>query len=380
MDISLDLFPGEDEFSILNTNLPLSEKLITLHRVIAQHFDFIERIAVALYEPETGYLKTFLSSDRDGVSPITAYRKPLRESTSLSQIARSRRPRALNDLDQVLAGSPIEQKVKRHGFVASYTVPMYHQEDLSGFVFFNSTRKHVFFGHTVHHLNMLSHLISLMVMNDLTLIGTLAATIRTATGFVRSRDFETGAHLERMASYARMIAMTLAKSHSLSDEFIEHLFLFAPLHDIGKMAIPDRVLLKPGKLDDDELAVMRTHTTKGAEIVDTMVANMKMGNFSSISILRNLVEYHHEVLDGSGYPKGLTGDQIPIEARIVAVADIFDALTSERPYKRAWTNEEAFAELTRQSGLRLDASCVEAVVGNVKEILRIQKTFVETPL
>jgi HD-GYP domain-containing protein (c-di-GMP phosphodiesterase class II) len=378
MDAPTDYFPKDDNFAVLNTNLPLSEKLLVIHRVIAQQLTFLDRIAVALYEADTGFLKTFLSSDRDGKAPIATYRMELKNSPSLSAIAETRKPRVINDIDLALSGSDLEQRIRRKGYLASYTVPMFFQDRFSGLVFFNASRKYVFKGAVIQHLNMLAHLLALTVMNDLSRIGTLTASIRIATGFMRSRDFETGGHLERMAHYSRLIAMTIASERNLSDEYIEHLFLFSPLHDIGKLGIPDRVLLKPGKLDDAEKALMMTHTVKGAEMVDLMVRNFDMGQLPLTAILRNLVEFHHEALDGSGYPKGLVGEAIPIEARIIAVADIFDALTSNRPYKKAWPNDEALAELRRLAGTKVDAACVEALAGNVREIERIQSSFAET--
>jgi HD-GYP domain-containing protein (c-di-GMP phosphodiesterase class II) len=257
---------------------------------------------------------------------------------------------------------------------------MFHHEQLAGFVFFNSCRKNVFAEQAVQHLNMIGHLLALTVMNDLSSISTLAASVRTATEFVRSRDFETGAHLERMAHYARLIAMGVAERYGLSDEFIEHLFLFAPLHDIGKLAIPDRVLLKPGRLDEEEFATMRGHATHGGEMVDAMIANMGIGSLPFVDMLRNIAHLHHEALDGTGYPQQLKGDEIPIEARIIAVADIFDALTSVRPYKGAWSNEEAFAELYRLADGKVSRDCVEALEASEAEILTIQARCRDLPL
>jgi len=154
-------------------------------------------------------------------------------------------------------------------------------------------------------------------------------------------------------------------------------FLFSPLHDIGKIAISDTILHKPGNLDEQERATMQTHARKGREIIDNMLRDHGLDSFESIDILRNIAEFHHEAPDGSGYPAGLHDNEIPLEARITAVADVFDALTSQRPYKPAWSNDEAFAMLRRLAGEKLDRDCVQALIDNRKAVEEIQREFAE---
>jgi HD-GYP domain-containing protein (c-di-GMP phosphodiesterase class II) len=151
-------------------------------------------------------------------------------------------------------------------------------------------------------------------------------------------------------------------SRGLGDEFAERVFLFAPLHDIGKIGVPDSILQKPGALDAAERRVMETHVTKGCDVLDKVISHFGLHNQADAAIMRNIVACHHELLDGSGYPHRLAGDAIPIEARVVTVADIFDALTSTRPYKAPWSVRDALAELARmaQAG-KLDAGCVAAL-------------------
>jgi two-component system response regulator RpfG len=175
------------------------------------------------------------------------------------------------------------------------------------------------------------------------------------------RDEETGYHLIRMSRYSRLIASAIG----LERDEAETIELAAPLHDIGKIGIPDQILLKPSKLDEAEWQVMRRHPVIGHEILKGSASKyVRMGALIALG--------HHEKYDGSGYPNGLVGDHIPLCARIVAVADVYDALTSIRPYKAAWASEKAFEYLLSQRGRHFDPRLIEAFAALQKEILEIQ--------
>jgi HD-GYP domain-containing protein (c-di-GMP phosphodiesterase class II) len=183
-----------------------------------------------------------------------------------------------------------------------------------------------------------------------------------------------------MANYSRLIAREVAGKYRLNDDLVEHIFLFSPLHDIGKIGIPDSILLKPAKLTDEEFDLMKTHTLKGTEIIDRMLENFGLNDMPHVDALRNIALHHHEALNGSGYPGGLVEEEIPVEAKIVAVADVFDALTSHRPYKEAWSNDRAFALLREMAGTKFDRDCVEALAAAREEVEAVQQRFREDPL
>jgi two-component system response regulator RpfG len=175
------------------------------------------------------------------------------------------------------------------------------------------------------------------------------------------RDEETGYHLIRMSRYSRLIANAIG----LEPDEAETVELAAPLHDIGKIGIPDHILLKTDKLDGAEWEVMRRHPVIGHEILKGSASKyVRMGALIALG--------HHEKYDGCGYPNGLVGDHIPLCARIVAVADVYDALTSVRPYKNAWPSEQAFEYVTSQSGRHFDPRMVEAFNGMKKQVLQVQ--------
>lgn len=178
------------------------------------------------------------------------------------------------------------------------------------------------------------------------------------------RDPETGAHIQRMANYSRLIAEQLGLSGTEQDLILRA----APMHDVGKIAIPDHILLKPGRLDADELAIMRSHAEKGYEIL----RGSKSGLLDAAAVIART---HHEKWDGSGYPHGLRGEGIPLHGRIVAVADVFDALTTERPYKQAWEMERATRFLHENAGVHFDPACTQAFLARLDDALQIRASY-----
>jgi HD-GYP domain-containing protein (c-di-GMP phosphodiesterase class II) len=335
---------------------------------------------VAIYDPKTRVLKAFAHSS-GGDDPLPHHQAVLDDVPSLKRLADERRPRVLNRIPgDAEARSEHARRLGIAGYRASYTVPMFADGEFFGFVFFDSHAEDVLSPIALAQLNVFGHLVTLMTVRELAALRTLSAAIESARHMVHARDTETGCHLDRMARYARLIARSLADRHGLDDETIERIQLYAPLHDIGKIGIPDAVLLKPGALSEDERGVMRGHPEKGAAIIEDLVANFGLGSLKDTAFLRNIALCHHECWDGSGYPAGLAGEAIPLEARIVSTADVFDALTSARPYKRAFTNDEAFEIMGRLAGTQLDPECVNALAENLAEIEAIQARFREDPL
>ena len=180
------------------------------------------------------------------------------------------------------------------------------------------------------------------------------------------RDPETGAHILRMAHYSFHIAKNLGLSLKDQDLILDA----APMHDIGKMGTPDNILLKPGRLTDDEMVIIRKHAEIGAEILEGTTSTL-------LKTAAVIARTHHEKFDGSGYPRGLKGEEIPLFGRIVAVADVFDALTSARPYKPAWELERAVQFVKDGSGNHFDPKCVEAFFMNWEYVLSIRAKYAD---
>jgi HD-GYP domain-containing protein (c-di-GMP phosphodiesterase class II) len=366
-----------DNLDDLNRHIPLKEKLISAHKAIRKSLPFVVRIAVAIYDPETRILKTFIHSS-ENENPLEHYQALIDDAPSLKKIIEKGLPRVINKMVTIDDGSKEHtRRIGRAGYAASYTMPIFNDGDFLGFIFFNSLEPDVFDERALSQIDVFGHIISLMIIKELSTIQALAAALKTTGKMAHLRDPETGSHLDRMSRYSRLIASALADKYGLNDDYIEHIFMFSPLHDIGKIGIPDEILLKPGKLNEQEMEIMKSHSIKGGEIIDEMLENFGLDGIEYVDVLRNIAAYHHEAVNGTGYPSGKSGQEIPLEARIIAVADVFDALTSRRPYKQAWSNEEAFEALRQLSGEKLDHDCVNALLDNIEEVEKIQRRFKE---
>ncbi len=207
------------------------------------------------------------------------------------------------------------------------------------------------------------------------------ALIMVLADMVESRDENTGDHVKKTAAYTRIIMDALrirgVYTDQLTDKFVDDVFRSAPLHDIGKIGVSDVILNKPGKLTDEEFEIMKQHTTIGAGIIDQVIETMPDSENQAdyLHEARNLALYHHEKWNGAGYPTGLSGEDIPLSARIMAVADVFDALVSTRSYKKGMPFEKAMGIIAESSGSHFDPKVAEAFLGSEEEVRRVAEAF-----
>lgn len=178
------------------------------------------------------------------------------------------------------------------------------------------------------------------------------------------RDNETGGHILRMSNISALLARHMGFQH----EDVQHILHASPMHDVGKIAIPDNILLKPGKFNPSEWEIMKTHTTAGYRILYCEETKL-------LQLAAEIALHHHEKWDGSGYPDGLSGEDIPMPCRIVAVADVFDALMSHRPYKKPWQQDEAIDFINSQSGQHFDPAVLHVFNKHIDEIVEIRNRF-----
>ncbi|BAU57692.1 response regulator [Halorhodospira halochloris] len=321
----------------------------------------LHRIAIAVYEPKSDELLTFAYAS-DTPSPLTQYSAQLSDSQSLMNLSRDWGTRIIHDLKDIPKQRRHSAVVSDSGFRSSLTIPIIYNGKLYGFVFFNSREPEFFQGARLEALLPYARLVGLIGANAIREARIIRGTVGSTIALSKARDIETSAHMQRIGVLSGAIAGRLAAKFDLSDEYITMLEQFSPLHDLGKLSIPDNILLKPGRLTEEEFDHIKQHVQKGIDLLEVMVSELDIGSNSQMGMLRDIIAYHHEKLDGSGYPYGLKDDQIPWAGRIVGVADIYDALTSERPYKSAWSKGEAIDLLRRESGTKLCPYCVDALI------------------
>ena len=224
----------------------------------------------------------------------------------------------------------------------------------------------------IHDIKNLSD--STMMMQD--------GLIITMANMVESRDSDTGAHIQKTAAYVKIIVEGLYRkgyyAGKITPKFMSDVVRSAPLHDVGKINISDSILNKPGKLTDEEFAIMKTHTTAGKKILEDAISTVQGESY--LKEARNMAAYHHERWDGKGYPEGIHGEVIPLSARIMAVADVFDALTSPRVYKKAFPLDEALKLLEEGSGTQFDPKCVEVFMESLPEVKLVLNKYNQTVL
>lgn len=315
---------------------PICTQLKDFHTTLREDFPGVVRVAVALYDAEADRLRTFAHST-EGETPLAHYEMALADMPCLRELARSGRPRIIDDLTETLdCEREHNRRILSQGYRSSFTVPFFEDGRLYGFLFFNASERCYFSPEVARRLAVYASLASLLVLRGLAPVRVLRSAVRVTQEIGHVRDAETGAHLARMSRFSKAIATGVAESESLSDEDVEFISLFAPLHDIGKIGIPDAVLLKPGEFTAAEWEIMRTHVAVGVEICAPL---------RTFRPVLPIIRHHHEHLDGSGYPDGLSGEAIPLLARVFQVADVYDALTNNRPYRRALGTPEAVATM-----------------------------------
>lgn len=208
------------------------------------------------------------------------------------------------------------------------------------------------------------------------------ALILTLADMVERRDKNTGQHIRKTAAYVKIIAEELREQgvypEILTDNYIENMVESAPLHDVGKITIPDAILNKPGKLTEEEFEQMKTHTTSGGKIIGSLINTVPDSEY--LYEAKNLATYHHERWDGKGYPSGLAGEGIPLSSRIMAVADVFDALISNRSYKKGFPYDKAFSIILEERGSHFDPKVVDAFLAAREQILEVADEFHELEL
>lgn len=334
----------------------------------------IDRLAFAVFDK--GLIRAeFAKSDAD----IVYLRPPFIQhylKSSLGNIVKNKKPRIINDLEDYYAlnkNSAATELLLREGMLSSFTFPLISGDKCEGFLFLNSRRKNAFSLEISESLELIGKFLSMAFSK---IILTNKAIMNTISGFTElseKRDNETGLHMKRIALYSKAVCEELKLDYKKTKEIFEQ----SPLHDIGKVGIQDDILLKPGKLTFEEFAVMKEHPAIGYSVLNTIEIPHKYEGGDIFKTGAEIIRHHHEKWDGTGYPDGIKGEEIPLSARIVAVADVFDALTSKRPYKEPFSVEESIEIIKKSAGSHFDPEIVKAFLDAEDKIKCICKDYRE---
>ncbi|MCM8765607.1 MAG: HD domain-containing protein [Candidatus Omnitrophica bacterium] len=302
--------------------------------------------------------------------------------TELDEIVKTGLPRVINNLEVYLEKNPHylwPGQIFGGGVMASILLPLKVREKGVGVMFFCHSQANIYNQEHINFLRFVSPHITTVFEKTFLMRELALTTVMGLANLAEKRDLETGRHIKRIKYYSRALAIELA-THSIykdeiDEEFIQDIYDFSPLHDIGKVGISDAILRKPGKLTPEEFEEMKKHTIIGKEILEAIEENLKSKGFSFFKMGIEIVYSHQEKFDGSGYPAGLKGEEIPLSARLVSVCDVFDACSLERIYKEAYSLEECYRIVEEGKGKHFDPIIVEAFMKIKDKIEGISRRF-----
>ncbi|NOJ06507.1 HD domain-containing protein [Vibrio splendidus] len=348
-----------------------------LFRLAREHYPILSRLSVVLCN-ENRASNYFVSDTLCQEAEHRYVEQELTPESALSRMAESLDTRIINDLTTISSTKQISHLLDL-GHQSSYTTPIHHQESNLGFVFINASSTGFFANQTIQcDIAYLTQVISSLFVQWFERQRHFQSSLAIALNMGHARDPETKEHLIRMGKYSEKITRTLSHTkREITHQFIHRIRLYAPFHDIGKYRIPDKVLFSSARFNEEERNIMNNHTLYGEEMIDDVVALSHHSSMCSeeIQFIKNIVRHHHERFDGSGLPDALSNTAIPLEARIVTLADVFDALMSKRAYKHAWTLDEVMEYIEMQNGSMFDPECVVALKQNLDGFMAIREQY-----
>ncbi|MGE4357891.1 MAG: HD domain-containing phosphohydrolase [Candidatus Omnitrophota bacterium] len=330
-----------------------------------------ERVGLALLDEEGGSL-----NNRKVISQKPFLHQGYEISytgTELEKIIQATSPRVINNLEVYLEKNPSHSwPVRLFGddMGAVVIMPLRVREKGAGLIFFYHSQINAYNQTHIDFLRFVSTHISTVFEKSFLMRELALTTVMGLANLAEKRDLETGQHIKRIKYYSRALAVELATNslyrEEIDEEFIQNIYDFSPLHDIGKVGISDAILRKPGRLTPQEFEEMKKHTVIGKEILEAIEENLQKKGFSFFKMGIEIVYSHQEKFDGSGYPLGLKGKEIPLSARVVSVCDVFDACSLERIYKEAYSLEDSYRIVAEGRGTHFDPVIVDAFI-NIRD-------------
>ena len=370
-------------YSFLNhiaaQDLSIIPKLDNIYEHARESYPQMSRFSVALMG-ETSVSNYYVRDTMVDVSRYDFDQHELRDNSSLTSIAYTANVRIVSDLRKMIQTARIRELI-RLGHRSSYTYPISYQGKTIGFIFVNAEDIGFFSRTDVERdFAYLSQVVANQFIQLFESQRHFQSSLEIALKMGHARDPETKEHLTRMGMYSELLARFLSKSLSeITHQFIHRIRLYAPFHDIGKYMIPDDILYSDRRFTAEERAVMNNHTIYGEEIIDEVIqlSRSKTVSDAEIQFIKNIVRHHHESFNGKGLPDALSSDNIPLEARIVTLADVFDALLSKRAYKPAWELSEVVEYIKFQKGQMFDPKCVDALLSNLDQFMEIRSKYLD---
>ncbi|MFA0077805.1 HD-GYP domain-containing protein [Vibrio artabrorum] len=348
-----------------------------LFRLACEYHPSLSRLSVVLCH-ESKVSNYFVADTLSDKIKNTYTEQTLKATCSLSRIAESLENRIVNNLNSLPPTKPILGLLEL-GHKSSYTAPIHYQNKNFGFVFINASSTEFFSNQLVLcDIAYLAQLVSTLFIQLIERQRHFQCSLTIALNIGHARDPETKEHLIRMGKYSEQLARTMSHSNNeISPQFIHRIRLYAPFHDIGKYRIPDKILFSTGRFTAEERAIMNNHTLYGEEMINDVLSLFHDNSLccEEAQFIKNIVRHHHERFDGKGLPDGLSKTEIPLEARIVTLADVFDALISKRVYKRAWSPDEVMRYIETHNGSMFDPECVEALKQNLDDFMSIREQY-----
>ncbi|WP_239424305.1 HD domain-containing phosphohydrolase [Vibrio galatheae] len=338
----------------------LNHQLAEIQQRIKVQLPSLDKISFALYDTREHLLRSYADSSSTSLS-TTHYEAPLCALPYLKQCIESRSPACLSEISS-LRPSPHITALLAKGYHSSVAIPTFNGQVFRGFIFLNSHQANAFNPADIEQVKPYLQMLESRIFFEYQIVQSIIEKANTLVARSPVYQRESVSHKQRVSSYTNIIALALADRYDFDDEFVEHLTLFSQFHDLGKVKISPELLCKQRSLTADETYALRKHISYGEELVDDITKELNAADHPSAQLLREVVSCHYEFLDGSGYPRHLTRGAIPISARIVCVANIFDALTTHKPYKQACSVPYALLELEKMvSDGKLDSDCVNVL-------------------
>ncbi|MFP4362821.1 MAG: HD domain-containing phosphohydrolase [Spirochaetia bacterium] len=355
-------------------NTPLEEFLPKLLPII-QEVISCNRLGVAFLIRSNRIVAETSSADYPNIK-LKAGFSATKNETSLFKLIENQQSRIINDLPahyEKVRSSEATKLLLEEGIKSSLTLPFSFGSDLYGVFFISSKKLHAFSQHDEKKASWILQHLKTSIFASFILQEMLYTNAKAFADIVEKKDYETGNHISRVSEYSYILSEAVRHNNpQISHKFSRDILKFSALHDIGKVGIPDNILLKPGKLSSEEMSIMQGHVLIGEDIINRLNESHKETiGYEYFKTASDIISGHHEYWDGRGYPNGLCGDAIPLAGRIVAIADVFDALTTPRPYKPAFSLEKTLKILKEESGTHFDPELISLFFENIDDILEI---------